>query len=182
MHRTRRTGRWVGALLLVTVVGCSGSSLDEPATPSVPYVELPDAMDGLRRDRIQEIMECLEEQGFSGTILEDGTTSHEIAAGQEEAFDQASVACRNEVFPDITKTPSEADLTVLYQYQVNTRECLAEFGIAVSEPPTLDVFLASRDEERWSPYREAHRAIAAAGQREVEEACPDPQNYLPYWR
>lgn len=178
-----RRGRWIGALLLVAVAGCSGSQSNGQGAPSaVPYVEMPEAMDGLRRERIQGVMECMEEQGFSGAILEDGTTSHEVAPGQEDAFDRASVACRKEVFPDITKPPTEDALIVLFRYQVETRKCLAELGIAVSDPPTLEVFLASRDEERWSPYREAHRAIAAEGQREVEEACPDPQNYLAYWR
>ncbi len=70
--------------------------------------------------------------------------------------------------------PVEQSLTAHYEYLVEEYvPCVAEFGITVSTPPSLETFLAGQG-MGWVPGAQVYDQIASSDVEwsEVEERCP----------
>lgn len=102
------------AVLLVGATACSPGT--DPATESaaVDYAELSQNLEGLRRERVEKALACLEEQGFPGTTINpDLTTSHNLTREQDTRFDEAMMLCSAQSCPHCGEPPSTEDLTRL---------------------------------------------------------------------
>lgn len=140
--------------------------------PPVEVVEeiAPDA-DGLRL-----IAECYAEHGWPATFDGDGITIEGIPPEQQEAFDLDRYVCDAQ-YPVAEKYRSlspEEHLRRWYAYLTTTYvPCVEALGYDISEPPTLETFLASGG-QTWIPNAQVGDQTRARGEdfRSVDEQCP----------
>lgn len=138
--------------------------------------------EGLRRERTEGILQCLSDHGFpGGRINSDGTTTHELTEEQNAQFDEASAICVEEACPHCGQPPSEAVLTRLYHLEVAARTCLLDRGVEIDEPPSLEVYLATPAQMRWSTHMEARTRLVGPGSEELAAQCPDPGTFITYF-
>lgn len=169
------------ALPLLLVVGCQMQPGADLAA-ATDYREMSASFDELQRQRLEVLVTCLDEQGFPGTqINRDGTTTHQLTPEQNERFDQAASHCYALSCPTCAEPPTEQDWTRLYALEVAARGCLVDHGLQVDDPPTLEVYLATPSEARWSAYRAARTQLVGPGSEEIRQACPDPGDFITYF-
>lgn len=171
------------SLLFVFVFVVTGCSSVEPTGEyAAEYNELGD-LNAQRVDRTERIVACLADAGFPGAeIQEDGSTAIELTDEQVEGYNQAASQCLQEVCPACGEPPSSETLTRLFNLQVEAARCLADEGFESSDAPSLQSYIESAAESRWSPHRDAAQAIASSGRmNEILASCPDPETFMTYW-
>lgn len=171
------------SLLFVIVLVLTGCSNGQPAGEyAAEYSALGD-LNAQRGERTEQIVTCLTAAGFPGAeIQEDGSTAIELTDEQVEGYNQAASKCLLEVCPACGEPPSPKTLTRLYNLQLEAARCLSDEGYESTIAPSLQSFVESPAESRWSPHRDAAQAIATSGRmNEILEKCPDPETYLTYW-
>lgn len=169
--------------LFIVVLVLTGCSASEPTSPyTAEYTELGD-LNAQRIDRTERIVACLADAGFPGAeIQEDGSTAIELTDEQMEGYNQAASDCLLEACPACGQPPSSETLTRLFHLQVEAARCLTEAGFDTSDAPSLQSYLGSPAESRWSPHRDAAQALASSGRmNEILESCPDPETFVTYW-
>lgn len=129
--------------------------------------------------------DCLTEAGFPSTVRSDGGIQIDgVPPEQQQAFVEADTSCAEQ----LGSIPGEApfttpELSVLYDLHVEGRDCLEDQGLAVSDPPSRQTWIAQyeaglsgADEAPWSPWSEASDPATAI------EVCPEPSGQDVYER
>ena len=178
--RVRLSSSLLFVLALVLFAGCA--STESSGEYKAEYVALSD-LNAERIERIERIVDCLSDQGFPGTeILPDGTTKANLTEEQAEGYDRAARQCLQQECPACGEPPSTETLTKLYYLQIEAAQCLSDKGFETSDAPSLQTFIESPAESRWSPHRDSIRAMARSGEmNEILESCPDPETFTTYW-
>lgn len=182
--------------------GCGDSDVDDqPSTPpsaaatadvltreeflaelAVMYgIEDPPPVDIVREiapneEGMRTIGECLDERGWPVEIEQGGFTIYQIPPEQQDALSLDQYTCKAQypVAPEYANISVEESLTAHHAYLVEEYvPCVAEFGFAVSTPPSLETFLAEQG-LGWVPGAEVYDQVAASDVEwsEVEERCP----------
>lgn len=187
-----------GALTAVVMSGCSGESVGDAAVtgavsadggpydeqlaraaeqfgitdpPSVPVVR------EITTDESKRVHnECLVDSGWPQNP--DG--SFDIADGQRQAMDLAFYRClaAYPVREAYLQPLTQRQTTMLYQHYRNEyTPCVARYGLTVSEPPSLDVFVA--DMSSWQPAADVEAGVinlirdgTFASYDDFSETCP----------
>lgn len=121
---------------------------------------------------------CLADAGFTVKSNADGqgwSLESQIGAEQASSFHMAVYVCTAQYFvdPDLMQELTSDQLRVLYEYYVGySIPCLEALGYPRPEPPSLETFLGTFDQDPWLPIE--HVGIDLSGGDEVErviEAC-----------
>lgn len=110
---------------------------------------------------------CLKEKGFEVSILPDGGIESKVAPEQQEAFLSARQECLDEL--GYGGPPPSLDpgvLILIYEERIATRECLADEGYSMAEPPTQETFVDSGG--AWDPFED----VPPGSQDAARAACP----------
>lgn len=139
-----RVARWV-LVLALALAGCmeSGQPSTTRARESLAYA-----------DRIDLVVECLNERGFSASSYEGfGVRVDAVDELQAELASQAEGECWEEVekrFPP----PPPLSLEEQYHYMVDVAECLRDLGYEIPRAPTVEAYVeqAAAGGDSWNPY------------------------------
>ncbi|WP_162802753.1 hypothetical protein [Ornithinimicrobium avium] len=96
-----------------------------------------------RREQAELMSTCLTDLGFPTRMREDGSFEiGEVVADQQASLDEAITTCTEQVGRgSSSRTPSEAELSTLYDLMLEGRECLLDHGYSISQPPTRETFI-----------------------------------------
>lgn len=117
---------------------------------------------------------CLAEEGWTVTTSPDGgvlfpDVSEEQAVEMENANDLCGE--RYPVDPRYHQPLTREQLTILYDWHVNTTiPCMEAEGFTGFDPPSLETFIETYEQEAWSPYTDVFAEIE---QRPTGTACPE---------
>lgn len=160
--------------------GCAPGG--DSAAAHADYVEQSAQLPELRQERTNRVIACMADAGFPGlTAGADGTTQASIPQEQADAYDVAAAACYQEVCTACGQPLSRAAWERLYSLQVEAMRCVREQGYEVSDAPSVQTYLGSPEDQRWSPHREIAQQPGAHLGEPVEKMCPDPENFVSYW-
>ena len=198
----RRTA-YLTVVVALLVTGCSGTEPPAaPSDPAVPPgewdgpmsreeyltelaeihgIEDPPPVEIVQEiaqddDGLRLIAECYAEHGWPSTFDGDGIVTEGIPPEQQEAFDLDRYIC-NASYPVAERYRSlspQEHLSRWYAYLLQTYvPCVEALGYEISEPPTLETFLASGGSQ-WIPNEEVFRQSQAQDEdfTRVEEQCP----------
>jgi hypothetical protein len=125
-------------------------------------------------EQLPLLVDCLNEQGFSVTLEDDGYSS-QIPVDQGEAYAIATYVCQASypVDPRYTMPLTTGELETVYRYYVDVQmPCLASQGVALTdEPPSLQQFIDSSYAQGWIPYSAVGNVSQSTWER-LNEACP----------
>lgn len=118
---------------------------------------------------------CMGERGYPVAVHEDGGRQYAGSgnlgqAGLLELLDD----CAQEAGGQPTSEPlSEAEISALYDLDVQAYECLVAAGFDPEPPSTRDAYLAAfaNDSPPWTPFSDASILSAAAS----SDPCPQPE-------
>ena len=156
----------------------SPAGVPEPEAASPPVsVEVVREVDPEEWPHAQR--DCLEEFGFSASVLPDGGVEYEsVNPEQVEALQETIQRCRA-MFPveEKYRRPLDEDqLSRLYRWYVaELIPCLEERGYGGFAPPSEAAFVETYYEDPWSPYVDLGAELDALGEREwyaLQAACP----------
>lgn len=173
----------LGALLLSLALASAGLAACAPAASEAErqYAEFASSVPQLRADRANAATACLAEEGFPGLEVDaGGNTTGTIPTDQSDAYDAATQKCFEEVCPTCGEPLDEAKWEQLYALEVETAKCLEDAGLDVPKAPSLQTYLDSPEDERWSPHRILNQEISLADP-DLSERCPDPAAFVAYW-
>ncbi|WP_298750331.1 hypothetical protein [uncultured Serinicoccus sp.] len=127
-------------------------------------------------DGLRLIGECLQERGWPVDIEDGGIFIHEVPVEQQDALDLDQYICDAQypVAAEYTDVSVEQSLTAHYKYLVEEYvPCVAEFGITVSTPPSLETYLAEQG-MGWVPGAEVYDQTVSGDVKwsKVEDRCP----------
>lgn len=172
------------ALTLVCILGVGvGATACAPGESSAQaaYAEYSSSIPQLRTERAKAATACMAEQGFPGLeVSADGSVAGEIPTEQSDAYDTASIACYQQVCPTCGEPLDAAAWERLYSLELVAAQCLDDAGLDVPAAPSLQTYLDSPEEERWSPHRLLAQEISLAD-GDLAERCPDPSGFVSYW-
>ena len=122
------------------------------------------------------IAECLNAEGFGAIAQADGSVYFDTGE-QDEAYSVALYTCkiRYPIDPKFQGPLNDEQLRRVYEYSKTTlAPCLESFGIAVPEPPSLELFLEKRgNPEAWNIYGDVHNILKSNAQwQEINATCP----------
>lgn len=167
------------------VSGCSSTPSDapeadtttqapEPASEESPAT-LAKVFEGSGQEWEQALRNCLENAGWPAVDNGDGTWTWPGTENDPTGFDQAYADCEAEVGAAPPPPPrSDTEYAAMYDFMLETRDCLTGLGYSISEPPSVeqwtDDYRASYEggELPWLPWFE----MPVAGAPNVEEQCP----------
>lgn len=116
---------------------------------------------------------CMAEEGWTVTTSPDGgvffpKVTEEQAAEMEKASDLCGE--RYPVDPKYLQPFTREQLTILYDWHVNTTiPCMEAEGFTGFDPPSLESFIETYEQEAWSPYSDVFGQIEQRG----GTACPE---------
>lgn len=125
---------------------------------------------------------CLQELGIPAEALpeENGYSIGDVPASQGKAVNEAQYICEAKypLHPQYELKPSAAALGRQYDWMVSMQvPCMKRLGYAISEPPSKEVWIASRATgEVWGPDLDVAKVIGgdAVKMRSIYKACPQP--------
>lgn len=122
------------------------------------------------------IAECLNGEGFDAVAQPDGSVFFDTAE-QGEAYAVALYTCkiRYPIDPKFQGPLNDEQLRRIYDYsKAVLTPCLESFGIAVPEPPSLEVFLEKHGSpDAWNIYGDVQNQVKSNDQwQEISAACP----------
>lgn len=138
--------------LVVVMASCSGRATDRPAQASTTtWYSI--------AEKAELIVACIQERGFQAEVYEIGVLLH--YGGQQEAAERAHAECSEEIDARYPDPPRLSDRE-MYDALLEAAECLRAEGIAVSDPPTFEAWVDSRNPPMsevvvnppWSPHAE----------------------------
>lgn len=113
---------------------------------------------------------CMASKGWTVERNGDDGIKAQFPPDQFEQATQDQQDCVDETgFGIAPLPPSEQQLRALYDARVEQRQCLMDAGFAVSDPPSVEVFVQSGG--AWSAFLVEISPDELDAQR---EACPDP--------
>jgi hypothetical protein len=134
--------------------------------------EPPDGIESLfsTKDQQRELAACLEDLGWSVTFEEDaGAVLTEIPAGQEDAYKTATAECSEEVGIETDGELTEAQLSAVYDWYSEIRDCLSGAGWAVPSKPSFQTFVDTYDsDDPWFPWE----FVPIEENGDAMQACP----------
>lgn len=158
----------------ILAAGCSSST--------GPAVDLPATGETLLSDRElnRHWFECVEAQGFTGTLDLDHFTGPQFSFSVTPERQALFLEVRDDCYDDLRErglaldpsmAPSEADLRARYPDLLRSHECLREIGIDVAVPPSLSAYLDGGG--RWLPWDAVDpREISTERLEEIFRTCP----------
>ena len=155
------------------------NSFPIPAAESRPQVKLIRWVKPAEWAQAQ--VDCMAEQGFESTTKQGGIAYPETPPEQATALAVAMYFCQASfpVDPRINLPLPRDRAEIQFRYLVDTvAPCVRTLGVAVSEPPTFDVWFSAyaTRKEHWDPYgdvlRTAHPEELDALLDRVYEQCP----------
>ncbi len=131
---------------------------------------------GLDDDGLRLVADCYAEHGWPATFEDGGIVVDVIPPEQQEAFalDQYVCNARYPVAEKYRSVSPEEHLRRWYAYLTTTYvPCVEALGYDISEPPSLETFLASQG-SAWIPNGQVGDQARARGEdfRAVDEQCP----------
>lgn len=177
-----------GAIL----AGCSGEDSSAPGSSLSPetyeaYLEQisnmyevadPPSVDIVRvvkpDEQLDLIAGCMEEEGWPATAVKDGGLQYQNIPEQKSAMDESFYTC-------FAQYPlAEEFLAVgpehyeeLYEYYVNeVKPCLEDQGIAISEPPSFESWLAVAEQDEGKHWNPTLEIPDSADFQALQEICP----------
>lgn len=173
----------LGALLFSLLLAGGGLAACAPGGGEAErqYAEFASSILQLRSDRANAATACLADEGFPGLEIDaGGNTIATIPTDQAEAYDAATQKCFEKVCPTCGQPMDEAAWERLYTLEVEAAKCLQDAGLEVPKAPSLQTYLDSPENERWSPHRILHQEISNSGP-DLADRCPDPAAFVAYW-
>jgi hypothetical protein len=118
---------------------------------------------------------CLREAGWDAVVdpADGGIRLDSLTVEQRPAFQAAEAACWQEIgLPPAPEPLSEVEIRDRYQYLLQARQCLMNLGYTISEPPSVDAFIANWSTRPWTPYNEVADVATREQWAEANEKCP----------
>lgn len=152
------------------------------ASAAGPAVDPVDTGTTLLSDRElnQQWFECIEAQGFTGTLDLDHFTgpqfSFTVTPERHELFLEVRDGCYEDLRErglaiDPATQASGADLRARYPYLLDANECLRDIGVDVAQSPSLSAYLDGGG--RWLPWDAVDpREVSNERLGEIFRACP----------
>lgn len=146
---------------------------------------------GTSAEHFQALIACVRAAGFVVVEEDDGSGPSfyvDAPVEQQPAADAATNTCRADLGDPGSGLPPTADqVSSLYDFYLDQRDCLIGMGHPVDEPPSRETFIAtynSNDGTTWFPYRQV--AMLVAGQdpatwAEVNRRCPQTFDEADTW-
>lgn len=130
---------------------------------------------GTELEWVNAFAACMREAGFEVTVDEKVPTfeaSDELPEDQIDAYNYTFDQCLTRLGgPPVDTTP--LDLPALFEATVAAKVCLEQLGYSISEPPSMEVWIASYERGPWLPHSELQGLSEAEWDR-VNEECPQP--------
>lgn len=125
-----------------------------------------------------DVADCLVNDGWPVKTFESdpGVTgfalSEQLPQSQNVAYSKAIEKCRKVVGPPPPRLEmTKARLSRLYDFYVDSRQCLIDRGYPLPEAPTRDSFVANFESEMWTPWGDLPEQ-ALSNPADWEKACP----------
>lgn len=160
---------------------------DSTLPPAPP--EITKRFDGTPMEHFQARIACVRAAGFPVVVQESGsgpTYYVDVPPEQQAAANAANIACLVELGEPGSGLPlTEDQLSILYDFALETRDCLLGLGYPVDEPSSREEFIETYNSgTAWSPYRQVVRLVAGADPdawAEVNEQCPQTLEEAEGW-
>ena len=132
----------------------------EPTGTSFDYGTVPGFPERFQADRgspqhLDYLQACMAEQGFEVTVNYEDQSITGTDAGQEEAYDNAIVVCRQAAVDaglDAAPAPyTDEELELIYDAYLVIGACLEEHGFSTPPAPSREAFLDGQTNP-WHPY------------------------------
>lgn len=169
------------AAVALTVSCSSGPSVEGPASTgssteaAAPGQASPDrAAEGRSRaEWTDRLISCLQEDGWSITVTEEGFEV-DTSGSTDEALQVSEAACQERIGDYPTPAPlTDEEIEGLYALYLQSARCLQDLGIGVNSPPSEELYVQQYRSSfesgtpPWSPYDNAREPGAF-------ETCPEP--------
>lgn len=132
------------------------------------------------QESAQKVVDCLTDAGFPGytATWDGGVVSPEITPEQADLHREARTKCANEVGGPLASHPpmDVAQLTKLYNLEVQAYGCLTDLGYSLSSPPSLQKYLDDQGTaEVWGAWKQMTSQLTGESDfRKASRKCPDP--------
>ncbi len=130
----------------------------------------------------QTMTACLSGKGIPATVVANGFGYQvgDFPSSQNQAANLAQFECSASypIHPQYLLRKSHIALEREYHWMVSTQvPCYQAQGFSISQPPSMDVWIASYATGAWGPDLDVEKAIDhdASGWRTLNEACPAPR-------
>ncbi len=183
----RLTSAAVAMCVGFLLVGCSGATKDDRpgAAPPTKDESLPEDAQFVRYVNSEEwgevYADCVRSMGFQAQVMRDGSVLFgDVPGDQQGALKEAGDRCdaMYPTHPRYEEPHDDEQMAILYDYLVrDLTGCLRGEGYEVTEPPSLETFIAQHRNPRdfvdgpWSPYRDL-RAPTTEEWYRINETCP----------
>lgn len=160
------------AVVLLALAACGGAETGEPAPPEQLEAETYAMSEQTSEFALLDFMvRCLAEFGFEVERVGPGIRVPDpVVAAQAGALEHAFESCNEQAIGAGVVEPLDMSdpqtLKRVYRDLVDLNECLADHGIQVPKPPTLESYVDSGGS--WNPFSSLNRGNWKAG----DEACP----------
>lgn len=155
------------AAFSVILMGCQSAPADNSAEPKKSESASP---------VLDDAYECMIDLGWNVTLADDGSiTANQdtVAKEQLDVYNEAIGGCFADA--EARYALEDSDLPGLYKAELATQECLAENGVAVTDPPTEQTFVDSFRANPWMAYSDIDTTtIEASEWKRLNDNCPQP--------
>lgn len=114
--------------------------------------------------------ECLEDAGWDGTLRPNGIYDYSYSEAQRSAFETASSACIEQIGGNLPIERTDAEWRDLYDFYLDSRQCLHRFGIETPPAPSFTVWVESG--YQWTPYTTVSPTSVGDQWDDLLQACP----------
>jgi len=127
---------------IVLLSGCT-SVVDRPA-------DTPTAAPDSQHDLQERMAACMGQEGWNGTKLDNGVYDYTYTEEQRSAFEAASAGCLDRIGANLPIDRTQAEWQDLYDFYLDTRDCLIANGVDLPSAPSFSVWQES--DHTWTPY------------------------------
>lgn len=150
--------RFVG--LALGLVACSSSSSNEAVPPSTANVESTPSLSRQEEYRAglewsDRLLACFRAEGIETTEIPGGGFELGTDGLSDEAFEALREQCQAQAGPEIVPAPlTEAEARQLYEWELQTRDCLSQEGFTVVAPGSEEQYVEDvmAQQPAWSAY------------------------------
>ncbi|MGJ8720683.1 MAG: hypothetical protein ACSHW9_02450 [Salinibacterium amurskyense] len=156
---------WGAIAALLVLAGCASTPVE------APVVEAPSIADYGKL-----MVDCLGESGFEAEAHGAGVTS-ETTLEQVEPYNAAVADCERRYGFDATGEMTESQLTAMYDFELETQQCLEALGYPTTVPTKqtyIDHYYSSFDDGGFSlPHSQAREQAQTRDELEQQSTeCP----------
>lgn len=181
----QRAGMLVGMLILAGCDASAGPSDHTTPGGTATTYESSQEFQAAALEHTHRMIGCLADLGWSARVdhLGRGYEVMSVTAQNRESFIAAQKECEDRFGPGPAQAPLDSEqLELHYADAIAVKHCLEQQGFSISEPPSLELFIADYESamsggERWpwNPWSDIDAvALGRSAFEELERQCVQP--------